>query len=272
MILTSVASVAVAAATISPAGATSRTFDNAYHRARSSPIVYVKPGAYPPQQMTGTGHKTVFVPLGRVSVGQTELDGVSRVEFRRMRIAGWTVDDADHVAFRNVKTIGDFFINAPSSWISVIGGAVGPSHNHNSYIAVPDDSITTPSRHILIDGVHFHDVSRDPDQHVECLMLAQGVGVTIRNSTFTRCSVFDIFVTWWEFRPAVGPPTRVRIEHNRFGHTTDGYFSLHWADVVGTNHRTWTAYTIRNNVCGQKADFASAVPRARFVVRRNRGC
>jgi hypothetical protein len=64
----------------------------------------------------------------------------------------------------------------------------------------------------------------------------------------------------------------VRIENNRFDRTTDGYFSLHWADVVAAGRRTWDTYTITGNTCGQSADFASAKPRKRFVVRSNRGC
>jgi hypothetical protein len=103
-------------------------------------------------------------------------------------------------------------------------------------------------------------------------MLAQGIDVVIRNSVFTRCSVFDIFITWWEFRPAVGPPSQVRLENNRFDRTTDGYFSLHWSDVVAKGGRTWNTYAIRNNSCGQDADFASAAPRTNFLIRRNPGC
>lgn len=264
--------IAAAVISISPAGADSGTFDHAYHAVRANMIVYVEPGAYPPQHLTSGGRRVVFVGRGTVKVGQTELNGSSNVEFRHMRISGWSANDSDHITFRNIDTAGAFYINAPSSWISVLGGGVGPSRNANSYIAVPDDGITQPSRHVLIDGVRFHDVSRDPGEHVECLMLAQGIDVTIRNSVFTRCSVFDIFVTWWEFRPAVGPPARVRIENNRFDRTTDGYYSLHWTGVVAAGQRTWDTYTITGNTCGQKADFPSAAPRKKFVVRKNRGC
>jgi hypothetical protein len=104
-------------------------------------------------------------------------------------------------------------------------------------------------------------------------MLAQGINVTIRNSLFTRCSVFDLFITWWEFRPAVPPPSNVRLVNNRFDHTVDGYYSVHWADnVVGDAGLHWDGYTIVGNRCGQAADFAGAVPRSRFAVRANRGC
>jgi hypothetical protein len=264
--------VAAAVLTISPNGADSHTFDRAYHAARANTVVYVQPGTYPAQQISGRGRPVAFVGRGKVRVGKTELDGAANIEFRTMRISGWSTSDSDHITFRNVDTNGAFYINAPSSWISVIGGGVGPSRNSDSYIAVPDDSITQPSRHIVIDGVRFHDVTRDPGEHVECLMLAQGIDVVIRNSVFTRCSVFDIFITWWEFRPAVGPPSQVRLENNRFDRTTDGYFSLHWSDVVAKGGRTWNTYAIRNNSCGQDADFASAAPRTNFLIRRNPGC
>ena len=200
--------IAAALLTISPNGADSHTFDRAYHAARANTVVYVQPGIYPAQQIGGRGRPVAFVGRGKVQVGKTELDGAANIEFRAMRISGWSTSDSDHITFRNVDTNGAFYINAPSSWISVIGGAVGPSRNSDSYIAVPDDSITQPSRHILIDGVRFHDVTRDPGEHVECLMLAQGVDVVIRNSVFTRCSVFDIFITWWSFDPPSDRPRR----------------------------------------------------------------
>ncbi|HZT90503.1 MAG TPA: hypothetical protein VFA05_00525 [Gaiellaceae bacterium] len=272
MVASPLLATAAAAVSISPVGATATTFDRAYHAARPNQVVAVQPGAYPPQRLTAGGRPVVFAGSGRVRVGSVQLDGASNVEFRGMRIAGWRVDAANHVTFRNVDTAGAFFIDAPSSWISVIGGSVGPSRDANSFIAVPDDSVTRPSRHVLIDGVSFHDVSRSPGRHVECLMLAQGIDVTIRDSSFVRCSVFDLFVTWWDFRPAVGPPTGVVLEHDRFGHTTDGYFSILWSSVVGVDNRGWSGYTIRDNRCEQRADFASATPRSSFVIRRNDGC
>ena len=33
--------------------------------------------------------------------------------------------------------------------ISIVGGSVGPSHNYSSQIAVPNENVTQPSRHIL---------------------------------------------------------------------------------------------------------------------------
>lgn len=263
---------ASAAVVVSPVGADTHTFDRAYHRAPAGSTVRVLPGTYPAQTLTGGGRRVVFAPSGRVTVGEVELDHASNVEFRDMRIRGWKANGGSHITFRRVTTIGSFYIYAPASWVSVIGGSVGPSHNENSYIAVPDDDVAQPSRHIRIDGVRFHDVTRDANVHVECLHLADGVDVVIRNSRFENCAVFDLFVTWWYFRPKVGPPTQVRIEHNVFGHTSDGYYSMLWADYVNRASLPWSDFTISRNICDQGASFATGSRRERFVVQGNRGC
>lgn len=266
------AALVAASIVVSPVGADSHTFDRAYHQARASAIVHVLPGVYPAQTLTPGGRRVVFVPGGPVTVGGVDLAGANNVEFRDMTIRGWTIESGNHVTFRRVTTLGAFYIDAPASWISIIGGSVGPSHNYDSYVAVPNDQVSQPSRHLLIDGVRFHDVTRDPGKHVECLMLADGVDVVIRNSTFTNCSVFDLFVTWWYFRPKVGPPTQVRIEHNTFERTSDGYYSMFWADYVNTASLPWSDFAITSNTCGQSANFGEGTRHQRFVVRRNRGC
>src|SRR4051794_22181033 len=120
VISSAVAALGAPTSIISPIGADSGTFDRAYQQARSTPVVFVQPGVYPLQRLGSAGHRAIFVARGGVTVGGVELEGSSNVEFRGMRIAGWTVDDADHITFRNVHTAGDFYINAPSSWISVI--------------------------------------------------------------------------------------------------------------------------------------------------------
>ena len=270
--LAAAAGIAAAGVLVSPGGADQHTFDRAYHQVRVGALVHVLAGVYPAQTLTPGGHRVVFVPDGPVQVAGVDLAGASNLEFRDMTIGGWTVNGGSHVTFRRVRTLGAFFIYAPASWVSIVGGSVGPSHNGNSFIAVPNDQITQPSRHLLIDGVRFHDVTRDPDVHVECLMLADGVDVVIRNSTFTNCSVFDLFVTWWYFRPKVGPPTQVRIEHNTFERTSDGYFTMFWADYVNRASLPWSDFTITGNSCGQPASFGDGTQHRRFVVRANRGC
>ena len=50
--------------------------------------------------------------------------------------------------------------------------------------------------------------------HGECLQIAGGVGVTVRNSTFVNCMVFDLSITEYN---GSGPPTDYLIENNVFG-------------------------------------------------------
>jgi hypothetical protein len=245
---------------VSPSGADGHTFDRAL---RHGGTVTVLAGRYPEQTLSAGGRPTVFVAQGKVVLAGLTVDGATRVELRDLTIEGWTVDTGDRITFRRVTTVGAFFIDAPASHVSIIGGSVGPSHNSNSMIGVPNDNVAQPSRGILIDGVRFHDVSRDPGVHVECLQLAQGDGVVIRRSRFTRCSVFDLFVTWWYFRPKVGPPVHVTIEENVFERTTDGYYSVQFANYA----KSYPQVAFRSNACGQGVHLMPGVTRA-----GNRGC
>jgi hypothetical protein len=256
------AQLAIAAAlTISPAGANAHTFDNAR---KKGGVVGVLPGRYPKQILTEGGRPTIFyVRRGTVVVNGLNIEGATYVELRDMTIRGWNIDSGDHITFRRVTTVGAFYINAPASQISIIGGSVGPSHNFNSTIAVPGDDIDQPSHGILIDGVRFHDVSRGPGVDAECLMLAQGDGVVIRNSFFTGCAVFDLFVTWWYFRPKVGPPVHVTITGNHFARTTDGGYSVLFADYA----KRYPGVTMRGNFCGQGFHLLPGV-----VSSGNHGC
>ena len=227
-------------------------------------VVTIPPGKYGSQVLTAGNRPVVFDGKGKVELADLEVDGATHIELRNVRIDGWTVNRGNGVTFRNVDTRGAFSIHAPSSNVRVLGGEVGPSRNVGSQIAVPSDAVSTPSLGILIDGVTFHDVSRDPSKHVECLMVAQGSGVTIRNSHFTRCSVFDVFVTWWYFWPKVGPPTHLSILNNVFEKTTDGYYSLKFADYVDLDHLAWTDVTIKGNVFRQAPNYQGR--RVRFVA------
>jgi hypothetical protein len=260
-----------AALMMSSAGADTHQLDRAYHSAARGRVVTLLPGDYGPQELTAGGRPVVFVAKGKVSLGKLTIQGATHVEFRGMTINDWAVESGDFITFRNVTTVGAFDIHAPSSHISILGGSVGPSHNDNSYISVPNPNVAQPSRNILIDGVRFHDVTHDDNSHVECLHLAQGVNVVIRNSTFTRCSVFDLFVTWWYFWPKVGPPRHVTLTHNVFDRTTDGYFSVEWASFVRKAGLPWRDFTVTRNRCGQQVDWGP-VKRVRFSVAANVGC
>ncbi len=117
---------------------------------------------------------------------------------RDMRVdGGWTTSaTTEDVTFRNLDVRGGIYL-ASSRNVSVVGGAVGPLVDvHSQFAAWPAG---THLENVLVDGVTFHDVSRTKDEfHVECLQIAGGVGVTVRNSRFTRCV---------DLRPLAAPST-----------------------------------------------------------------
>lgn len=239
------------------------SFNGAAHSAGPK-VVVVPPGSYPRQTLTAGNRPIVLDGRGKVDIADVEINGSKNVELRNMRIHGWTVDSGSGITFRRINTRGTFSIHAPASNVKVIGGSVGPSRNVGSQIAVPSNNVATPSRGILIDGVTFHDASRDPGQHTECLMIAQGDGIVIRNSHFIRCAVMDVFVTWWYFWPKVGPPTHLSILNNVFEKTTDGYYSLKFANYPDQAGLAWTDVTIKGNTFRQAPNYEGR--RVRFVA------
>jgi PKD domain len=101
---------------------------------------------------------------------------------------------AHHLTFRNVDA-GTVFIAAND--VQILGGDYGPAVDHETLISprtcsVSDDSCM-PQR-ILIDGAHFHDYRR-ARTHMQCIAFWGGDDVTIRNSRFSNCAVFSIFVS-----------------------------------------------------------------------------
>jgi hypothetical protein len=103
-----------------------------------------------------------------------------------------------------------------------VGGSAGPSVNAHPQI---QSDITTPPRDILIDGVAFHDFTRNnPDVHTECLQIGASDRLTIRNSTFRNChATANIGLGHW----GPSPDTKnVVIENNFFSATVDGYYSI----------------------------------------------
>ena len=110
--------------------------------------------------------------------------------------------------------------------------------------------LNTHIENILVDGVTFHDIRRSNDAvHGECLQIAGGVGVTVRNSTFVNCMVFDLSITEYN---GSGPPTDYLIENNVFAPAADGgYYSLHF----NTNATDFVNFVVRNNSSTQAFSF-----------------
>ena len=82
------------------------------------------------------------------------------------------------------------------------------------------------------DNVEFHDVRIEtPGVHLECLYAIVVPGLTVKNSEFRNCGVFDIFFTygfWWSPLPdAYGGVT---LHNNFFGRSVNlgapGYYTV----------------------------------------------
>jgi hypothetical protein len=177
------------------------SFDHAYHLAHPGQVVQVAAGTYASQTLDPPGKPAGSVPVvfrpepgASVSVGEIRTNGINAARF-----TGMTIDDyyvatgSDNITFW-ADTTHEFFIRS-SSHISVIGGSVGDVCDATSATVGAAYQSSTPSSHILINAVRFHDMTRacDPSGHPECLFIQEVAGITIENSSFARCDVFDVY-------------------------------------------------------------------------------
>ena len=113
------------------------------------------------------------------------------------------------------------------SWLAehltVKGGDFGPCHAVWNAENVCGNSKQDASADVLIDGATFHDYRFDEtcftvgaECHWECMYINSGVNITVRNSKFRDCSVFDIFAT------ISGPVAGARPDTATCGSTTTG--------------------------------------------------
>jgi hypothetical protein len=188
------------------------------------------------------------VALGSLTVDADNLEVRDlKVDYLETRV------NSDGFTGRNLdtETIGIY----GSSNTSLIGGDVGPSYrpggtSNISFISYGASGTVAP-RNVVIDGVFFHDYRRGTAaQHIECLHVAGGDGITIRNSRFLRCDIFDIFFTQWA---GPQPPRNVVLENNFFHRsTTDGNPTATSYSVMLANHMSRAEnFTLRNNSFGQ---------------------
>ncbi len=230
-----------------------RSFDRAYHLAKSGSRVLLMSGDYGGQSLTynaglvGVSRKVVFQPepgatarlSGELSLRADAGKPIANVEFDNLTIDDIYVRYVEHVTFRNVANT--YFFIRSSNAVSLIGGSSGGDHYGNSDTIGSIGSGTPASTRILIDGVRFHDFNNDlsPDTHAECLFIQESNGVTIRNSTFTNCRDFDVYANVL----FGGSITNVTLQGNRFGKTAPaGYYAFR--ANVGT-------YLFRDNSWGQ---------------------
>jgi len=174
------------------------------------------------------GAPVVFAPApGAKVVIADELNVfASHAEFADMTVSDWYVRaGATDLTFRRMK-VQLFFIRSASR-IRVLGGSVGGIDSADAATIGATYQSTVPSRDILLDGVSFHDITRqaNPAGHVQCLFVQSVDGLVIRNSTFRHCDVFDVYVN----NIGVGPvPQNMLFENDLFDRASDGgFYSLY---------------------------------------------
>ncbi|MGC4052951.1 MAG: hypothetical protein QM757_26790 [Paludibaculum sp.] len=135
-----------------------------------------------------------------------------------IRVSEFQVTGASqYLTLRNVDITGYLGYTSGND-IAVIGGSVGGGTDYKPQIA-PASGWGTQGNRFLFDGVLFHDWVRSSSAtHIECLQVAGTNAMTIRNSTFRRCDVFDLSFTAYN---SSGNVTNLVLENNIFANSSD---------------------------------------------------
>lgn len=208
------------------------SFDRAFGKALPGQVVEVAAGNYPSQTIQHDPSKTsasdvYFRPAAgaRVTVLGNIRDYGSHITLFGMYAKDTDVPYDGPVPVTDVSLVAmnarNFTIDSATN-VRVIGGDYGPASDCGGSYGGSNNGIrknaeTMPSN-ILIDGVNFHDIqSYDLNScHIECLIVGAGRNITVRNSKFRNCSIFDIF-----FQPFNGSISDVTLENNWFAVPTD---------------------------------------------------
>jgi hypothetical protein len=258
-----------------------KSLNRAYRVATPGQTVEMAAGTYTDTTLSTDSAKTaaadvVFQPLPGATVTLSAQLHVTaqHLELRGLRLTSklWIEASAADVTMRNdaLKNFDLYSSGTQSSHdISFIGGSIGPSVDENSRIASNGPSTSASPRNILIDGVDFHDftVSAGSGAHVECLQVWAVEGLTIRNSKFRNCEVFDIFLQKLP-EGAAATPSDILIENNFFDCCGSGYYSIRLADHAGTS---WKNVTIRNNSLNKEINPDPSVPYSNVKIVGNVG-
>lgn len=258
-----------------------RSLNRAYKLAQPGQTIEMAAGTYADTSLAldttkASSADVVIRPAAGASVtfsSQLHVSG-RHVEFRGLHFAAklWIEASAVDVTLRD-NTLKNFDLYSDGKQsaedISFIGGSVGPSADENSRIASNGPATVASPKNILIDGVDFHDFTVTPGSgaHVECLQVWAVDGLTIRNSTFRNCEVFDIFLQKLP-EGAAATPSNILIENNFFDCCRSGFYSIRMADHPGTS---WKNITIRNNSLDKAINPDPAVPYSNVQIVGNVG-
>ncbi len=244
------------------------TFNRAYSQASLGDIVEVAAGTYSeqsinyvntsPKNSTSDQPDVVFQPANGASV---TINGDITTYASHVTVQNMTARDTDipydgpavvrDVTYKNMD--GRNFTIDSGININIIGGDYGPASSCGGSFGGGNNGIrkngsAMPSN-IVIDGVNFHDIqSYDLNAcHIECLIIGAGDAITIKNSKFRNCSIFDIFL-----QPFNGTISNVTMGNNWFANPTDQNGNSNSGRAVEFSTRSpwnanWNNVTIRNN-------------------------
>ena len=227
------------------------SFDAAYRAAAPGDVVEVAPGSYSAQRIPALGKPGPDVEFrsasGGVSLGNLEVLA-DHVTIRGMSTGAAEVgsvtanDPVEGVTFVNVDAGTHWLSNGRDfTWN---GGSIGPRVDKQiAFIGGNPASYRT-----TYDGVLFHDATRtSANVHTECLFAMGVQGLTVRNSRFRNCAVFNAYVGKIGSDPN---PRDVLFENNVMEKSRDvdgsaGYYAMIFDKAAFDN------ITLRNNTIAQ---------------------
>jgi hypothetical protein len=253
------------------AAAPCASLNRGYKAAAPGAVVQLAGGSYGGQSIAVDGAKTspadvVFRPASgaAVHVGSIDVNG-RHVTFESFDTSGWHVrTGADDVTFRNVNSNDRVFITSATN-VTVQGGTVdggGGYWNNGNQIKRATSSAPIPEN-LVFDGVTIKNFRKAPgsDDHVDCLHVLSGRGITVRNSRFQNCEHFDILFTVF-----LGyTPQDILIENNFFDCCGSGYYSV---QLGGGHGESFQNVLIRNNSANKSITPGTdnSVSNVRFVA------
>ncbi len=250
------------------ASAPCRTFERAYRVASPGDVVQVAGGSYGSEAIPALGRSGADIEFKAAPGADVRLAGLAvradDVVVRGMAVADWlSVETKD--ASDPVERVKLYDMHTSKHWINNArdflwrGGSIGPAFNEKASMIGGQPA----SRRLTYDGILWHDATRDSNAvHMECFYVASVQGLTVRNSRFSNCAVFNVLITRM---PTDEDPSDIVFENNVFERSRDvGAASAYYAMGVHSLV-TLDSLVLRNNVWQQPISIGTAVQSGRAV-------
>jgi endonuclease YncB( thermonuclease family) len=241
------------------------SFEAGYRSASPGDVVQIAAGSYHDEKLPDLGRSGPPITLegpGRARVSDLVINA-DHLRIHGVDSTGWV--DIQPAGSNPVQDVALFSVTAHNHWLSGVrdflwkGGALGPSHD--AKISMIGGGTPT-SANITYDDITWHDATRSAASvHTECL-LALGIdGLTIRNSRFRNCAVFDILIS--RIADSDPAPRNILIENTVFEASKDvGSAPAYYTFMTGAVH--FDGFVVRNNVWEQPPALQGSYSRARM--------